>query len=185
MLVQSYNTAPTEAATQRDLYLYHNDPNGCPTRLLDATGRVVWAAQYSAWGKVERLYVNTVNNPIRLQAQYEDDETHLHYNRYRYYDPTIGGFASQDPMSLAAGDNVYEYGANTTGWIDPFGLKPCNITRKAKKALVAAPLGMLNPHMHHIVMEGAFTHWTRASRKLVTQARTLLRKHRISLQGVE
>ncbi len=173
------------SAGQHDVYLYQNDPNGCPTRVLDTAGDVVWAARYFAWGGVQRLHVNLVDNPIRLQGQYEDGETGLHYNRYRYYDPAIGDFASQDPMSLSAGDNVYEYGASTTGWIDPFGLKACNITRKAKKALGTAPAGMLNPHMHHIVMEGAFTGWTRESRKLVTQARTLLRKHRISLQGTE
>jgi len=30
-------------------------------------------------------------NPIRFQGQYFDDETGLHYNRYRSYDPNGGG----------------------------------------------------------------------------------------------
>ena len=30
------------------IYYYANDPNGYPTRLLDETGKVVWAARYDA-----------------------------------------------------------------------------------------------------------------------------------------
>ncbi len=105
------------------LYLYHNDPNGCPTRLLDPSGEVVWAAQYSAWGKVERLHVNRVDNPIRLQGQYEDEETGLCYNRHRYYDSRAGQFVSQDPLLTDAGENIYRYAPNIWRWSDPLGLK--------------------------------------------------------------
>jgi len=31
-------------------------------------------------------------------GQYEDDETRLYYNRFRYYDPRIGNYISQDPI---------------------------------------------------------------------------------------
>jgi RHS repeat-associated protein len=103
------------------IYLYHNDPNGCPTRLLDVSGDVVWAAQYSGWGEVEKLLVDRVDNPIRLQGQYEDEETGMHYNRYRYYDSSIGIFVTQDPLRLMAGENIYSFALNTQ-WIDPIGL---------------------------------------------------------------
>lgn len=105
-----------------DIYLYQNDPNGCPTRMLDVSGEVVWAAQYSAWGGVERLHVDRVDNPIRLQGQYRDAETGMYYNRHRYYEPLIGQFASQDILRLVAGPNTYRFAPNTTGWIDPVGL---------------------------------------------------------------
>ena len=103
-------------------YLYHNEPNGCPSRLLDESGKVVWAARYDAWGKVKRLVVNEVEQPLRLQGLYFDEETGLHYNRFRYYCAEIGSFVSQDPLGLVAGENVYAFGPNAQGWIDPLGL---------------------------------------------------------------
>jgi RHS repeat-associated protein len=104
------------------VFLYHNDPNGCPTRLTDNSGRVVWSVGYTAWGQVQQLHVDLIDNPIRYQGQYHDDETGLHYNRYRYYDPNIGQFVGQDPIGLAGGDNPYQYALNPISWIDPLGL---------------------------------------------------------------
>ncbi len=113
-----------------DLYLYHNDPNGCPTRLLDTDGNVVWAAKYDALGKVECIVVDRVDNPIRMQGQYFDSETELYYNRYRYFDPIICAFISQDPLGLVAGENVYAFAPNVQGWADPLGLSCWSSARK-------------------------------------------------------
>nr|WP_245686223.1 RHS repeat-associated core domain-containing protein [Terasakiispira papahanaumokuakeensis] len=67
-----------------------------------------------------------MQNPFRFQGQYHDRETGLHYNRFRYYDPRIGRFTTQDPIGLMGGDNLYQYAPNPTGWIDPLGLsKQC------------------------------------------------------------
>jgi RHS repeat-associated protein len=66
-----------------------------------------------------------VYQPLRFQGQYFDEETGLHYNRFRYYDPDVGRFVSQDPIGLQGGDNLYEYAPSPLGWIDPFGLAPC------------------------------------------------------------
>ncbi|HVW50491.1 MAG TPA: RHS repeat-associated core domain-containing protein [Trinickia sp.] len=35
----------------------------------------------------------------------KDTETGLHYNRHRYYDPSIGRFVSTDPIGLRGGLN--------------------------------------------------------------------------------
>jgi len=51
-----------------------------------------------------------------------DQETGLHYNRFRYYDPEVGRFVSQDPIGLAGGVNNYQYAPNPVGWVDEFGL---------------------------------------------------------------
>lgn len=123
---ETFEPLAMERATvtqQHDIYLYQNDPNGCPTRMLDTNGAVAWAAQYSAWGGVARLHVNRVDNPLRLQGQYEDGETGLYYNRYRYYVPIIGQFASQDPIGLEAGADIYRLAPNALCWIDPLGTK--------------------------------------------------------------
>ncbi|VAX11594.1 Rhs family protein, partial [hydrothermal vent metagenome] len=116
LMLHSYGAVPSMQ------YHYHNDPNGCPTRLLDSQGRVVWATRYSAWGGVVWQLIDQVDNPIRLQGQYADGETGLYYNRHRYYDADVGQFISQDPIGLAGGSNNYQYGLNTAGWVDPLGL---------------------------------------------------------------
>lgn len=105
------------------VYFYHVGPNGAPTRLTTASGRVVWACRYRAWGQAE-VVCHEVESQLRLQGQYHDEESGLHYNRHRYYDPTMGGFASQDPLGLAAGLNPYRYAANAVTWADPTGLMP-------------------------------------------------------------
>ena len=113
---------PLAMVQGEELYLYHNDPNGLPTRLLEPNGNVVWAARYDAWGQMEKLVIDEVDQPLRLQGQYFDEETGLHYNRFRYYSPEIGAFVSQDPLGLQAGENVYAFAPNTQKWIDPLGL---------------------------------------------------------------
>jgi RHS repeat-associated protein len=63
-----------------------------------------------------------VHQPLRFQGQYFDEETGLHYNRFRYYDPDVGRFVSQDPIGFGGGDNFYRYAPNPATWLDPFGL---------------------------------------------------------------
>lgn len=38
--------------------------------------------------------------PHRFQCQIYDNETGLHYNRFRYYDPDAGRFISHDPEQI-------------------------------------------------------------------------------------
>jgi len=88
---------------------------------------VVWLARYKAWGgrrsaPYGKSDPDETDNAIRFQGQYEDRETGLHYNRYRYYDPQTGRFISKDPVGLAGGVNAYQYADNPTRWIDPLGL---------------------------------------------------------------
>ena len=64
----------------------------------------------------------TVPQPLRLPEQYFDEESGLHYNRHRYYDPHCARYISQDPIGLAGGGNAYSYVANPISWIDPLGL---------------------------------------------------------------
>nr|WP_321807875.1 RHS repeat-associated core domain-containing protein [Burkholderia sp. BCC1993] len=44
------------------------------------------------------------------------------YNRHRYYDPSSGRFVSEDPIGLAGGINVHQYGPDPVQWVDPLGL---------------------------------------------------------------
>ncbi|WP_256576414.1 RHS repeat-associated core domain-containing protein, partial [Pseudomonas sp. KK4] len=100
---------------------FHTDQIGTPLEMTDREGQIVWQATYKAWGSVEKLTVNEVEQNLRFQGQYFDNETGLHYNTFRYYDPEVGRFVTQDPIGLLGGSNLYGYAPNTNGWIDPLG----------------------------------------------------------------
>ncbi|CFQ73915.1 Rhs family protein [Yersinia similis] len=118
--------------TESQVYYFHTDINGTPLDVTDGEGKHRWSGKYHAWGKVTRQNVSdprqsTVSRfaqPLRYPGQYSDDETGLHYNTFRYYDPEIGRFSTQDPIGLAGGINLYQYGPNPLGWVDPLGLAP-------------------------------------------------------------
>ncbi|MCP4370071.1 MAG: RHS repeat-associated core domain-containing protein [Deltaproteobacteria bacterium] len=63
-------------------------------------------------------------NNLRLPGQYLDQESGLHYNYYRYYDPVSGRYLRADPIGLAGMDpNIYGYVLNNpVNWVDPLGL---------------------------------------------------------------
>ncbi|QEW05727.1 RHS repeat-associated core domain-containing protein [Nitrincola iocasae] len=98
---------------------------GTPTKLIDEDGHLLWSAEPDDWAAIknERTVPN-LQQPIRFQGQWLDEETGLYYNRYRYYDPKQGRYITQDPIGLAGGLNSYAYVANPTGWVDPLGLHP-------------------------------------------------------------
>ena len=52
------------------------------------------------------------HQPFRLQNQYFDEETGLHYNLMRYYEPEAGSFVNQDPIGLWGRSNFYNYSQN-------------------------------------------------------------------------
>src|SRR5690606_28553357 len=61
--------------------------------------------------------------PFRFQGQYEDVETGLYYNRFRYYAPEEGMYISQDPIGLAGNNpNFYGYVLDSNVEVDIFGL---------------------------------------------------------------
>jgi len=62
-----------------------------------------------------------------LAGQYYDEETQLHYNYFRYYDPTTGRYITSDPIGLDGGLNTYSYvEGNPLVNIDPYGLSPAS-----------------------------------------------------------
>ena len=60
---------------------------------------------------------------MAFAGQQVDAETGLHYNRFRYYDPTTATYTSPDPLGInpnPAAANAYVHNPHT--WVDPLGL---------------------------------------------------------------
>ena len=103
----------------------HTDQIGIPREMTDMYGNLLWYGEYSAWGRLkkdERVYPNA-HQPFRLQNQYYDRETGLHYNLMRYYEAETGRFINQDPIGLFGGNNLYSFGNQALDFVDPLGLK--------------------------------------------------------------
>jgi len=108
----------------QSIYYFINDHLGTPQKLLNESADVVWNADYKPFGEAD-VYVNSFENKFRLPGQYYDQETGLHYNYHRYYDPDVGRFLRADPIGLAGMDpNIYGYVLNDpVNAVDPFGLE--------------------------------------------------------------
>ena len=132
---------PIAMVQDGEIYHYHLDHLGTPRELSNQQGKIIWKARYKTYGKIAAKDVEEVENNLRFQGQYFDEETGLHYNRHRYYDPSLGQFTTQDPIGLLGGVNNYQYAPNPTGWVDPLGLK-CNEllpTKSNKTAPITDP----------------------------------------------
>jgi RHS repeat-associated protein len=84
-------------------------------------GALAWRMQLDIHGVSSTERIST-DCPWRWPGQYYDEETGLHYNRFRFYDPQLGNYLSPDPSSLSGGLALYSYCGDPLGFIDPFGL---------------------------------------------------------------
>ncbi|HSC69488.1 MAG TPA: DUF6531 domain-containing protein [Cellvibrio sp.] len=90
-------------------YSIITDHLGTPNTVFDKDGKQVWSADISVWGELRNLQGDRNFCPFRYPGQYEDTETGLYYNRFRYYDPEAGRYVSQDPIRWVAGIELYNY----------------------------------------------------------------------------
>jgi RHS repeat-associated protein len=96
---------------------------GTPEAMYDEEGRKSWGCELNSYGKVRSFEGEYKTDcPFRYQGQYEDAETGLYYNRFRYYSPDEGIYISQDPLRLDGGLTLYSYVHNSNHWIDILGL---------------------------------------------------------------
>jgi RHS repeat-associated protein len=101
------------------------DHLGTPLSMHQASAEAVWSADLDSYGQVRNLRGKAEGCPFRFPGQYEDVETGLYYNRFRYYDPREGVYVSQDPIGLWGGMNLFAYVQDPTVRFDAFGLS-CN-----------------------------------------------------------
>ncbi|KJV35877.1 RHS repeat-associated core domain-containing protein [Pantoea sp. SM3] len=133
-----------------EVYWYHTEINGLPDRVTDRQGDSVWQGAFSAWGRTTRESSGVdwkVPQNLRFQGQYLDRETGLHYNTFRYYDPSGGRYTQLDPIGLMGGLNLYGYVPDPLNWVDPLGLSSCTLGRNMG---ARSGDGMAN---HHLIPE--------------------------------
>ena len=100
-----------------------SDYLGTPLQAFDNNGNKVWEQELDIFGRKRRKNCNNSSFiPFKYQGQYEDIETGLYYNRFRYYEPNTGTYISQDPIGLWGGHKLYAYVHNPNYWLDEFGL---------------------------------------------------------------
>lgn len=112
--------------TKDGCYSIISDYLGTPVEAYGGNGNKVWERELDIYGRVKTGKNETGERnfiPFRFQGQYEDGETGLYYNRFRYYSPEEGCYTQQDPIGLAGGNpTLYGYVFNTLWELDPFGL---------------------------------------------------------------
>ena len=118
-------------------YSIITDYLGTPVEMYDEDGKQTWNVEYDIYGKIRKQGAGSpLDCPFRYQGQYEDEETGLYYNRFRYYAPEKGMYISQDPIGLIGNNpNFYAYSHDSNYWIDVLGLdlKPENGYLRGKR----------------------------------------------------
>ena len=112
-------------------YSIVTDQLGTPTEAYNAEGEEVWRRRLDMNGRIlEEVYDRNVpysdriRIPFLFQGQYYDYETGLAYNRFRYYDPELGRYISEDPIRFASGTlALHSYVEDSNDCIDFYGLK--------------------------------------------------------------
>jgi RHS repeat-associated protein len=115
--------APIAKLTDFGRYSIVTDHLGTPATMFDDAGKEIWSVDLNTYGAVRHSLGDAKDCPFRYQGQYEDVETGLYYNRFRYYDPTVGQYISQDPIGLESDVyNLYRYVKDTQIIFDTLGL---------------------------------------------------------------
>ncbi|WP_284149507.1 RHS repeat domain-containing protein, partial [Escherichia coli] len=115
-----------------------SDLTGRPLMLFNSEGKTVWRpGQTSLWGLALSLPADTGYPDPRGEldpeaapgllyaGQWQDTESGLCYNRFRYYEPETGMYLVSDPLGLQGGEQTYRYVPNPLGYVDPLGLAVC------------------------------------------------------------
>ncbi|WP_420834435.1 RHS repeat domain-containing protein [Flavobacterium branchiophilum] len=157
---------------------------GRPIQCYDESGNIVWETDYDIYGQLRNLKGDRSFIPFRQLGQYEDIETSLYYNRFRYYNPETGVYISQDPIGLAGNNpNFYGYVFDSNSEVDLFGLEKCMLSNadKAKLKKLYSDDGIINPHDHHIVREKAPPKWSKEYKDYVTKSQDIIKKEGIGV----
>lgn len=118
-----------KATNSIQVYFIHADHLNTPRLIVDQSNTPVWR-----WSNINAFGANLPDEDpdgdkksfeynLRFAGQYFDQETNLHYNYFRDYDPRIGRYLQSDPIGLTGGLNTYGYvSGNPLMYSDSYGL---------------------------------------------------------------
>ncbi len=176
---------PAAKIDESGMYSIITDYMGTPVEMFNETGQKTWQATFDVQGKIRKIEVGSLSDcPFRYQGQYEDEETGMYYNRFRYYSPEEGAYVNKDPIGVVGGYALYSYVKDTNEWIDPSGLGDCwgKFFRKISGTSPPAWMKNLFPHAHHIV----FRSGPAGARKFIRSSQKILRDAGIDpIRGIE
>jgi RHS repeat-associated protein len=106
----------------------HTDQLNTPRAIANGSGNLVWQWDSDPFGKDAANEQPAGQGPLafnsRFPGQQFDQETGLHYNYYRDYDPALGRYVESDPIGLDGGINTYGYvEGDPLGKSDFYGLQ--------------------------------------------------------------
>jgi RHS repeat-associated protein len=94
------------------------DHIGAVELVLNDQGEPAWQAQLDPYGLARIVVGKDFPQSLRFPGHFYDAETELHYNRFRYYDPSIGRYLESDPLGIEGGANLYAYTTNPLKEVD-------------------------------------------------------------------
>ncbi|MCP4581005.1 MAG: RHS repeat protein [candidate division Zixibacteria bacterium] len=107
-----WTSDPLFLAIDNNYFFFQNDHLGAPIKSINIKGEANWAAKYSSFGMAD-VGLSQINiNNLRFPGQYYDQETGLHYNKWRYYDSSVGRYLKVDPIGSLGGINFFNYAMN-------------------------------------------------------------------------
>ena len=144
-LAQVRDWTTEDGESRQQIHYFHCDQIGIPREMTDKDGNLLWFGNYTGWGRLkeETKVTDSAYQPFRLQNQYADPETGLHYNFFRYYESDAGRFVNQDPIGSKGGENFYQFSTNIQNMIDPWGLNAGSV---AKGVLSVIAIDIMTPN---------------------------------------
>jgi RHS repeat-associated protein len=126
-LIAVFTPDPVNAANPPLVFYVHSDHLNTPRVIVDKNNAIRWRWFAEPFGTTA-----AESNPsglgnftfnLRFPGQYFDQESGLHYNRWRYYNAGDGRYTTSDPVGLVGGVNTYAYvSSNPLLYFDPNGL---------------------------------------------------------------
>jgi len=111
------------------------DNIGAPCAALSPAGEILSESSVDLYGRPKTLPKIGAPTGSAWPGQHHDAESHLHYNRFRYYEPDIGAYLTPDPLGLAGGISAYAYAPDPTTYVDPLGLASCSVQERQQRIL--------------------------------------------------
>ena len=126
--IRIYEDNGSSSGAGNSVYYIQTDHLNTARAITDTTNTVVWSWLSDPFGSTAANDDpdgdgSTFTYNLRFPGQYYDQETGLHYNYFRDYDPSTGRYVQSDPIGLRGGLNTFGYvEGNPLLLVDIYGL---------------------------------------------------------------